>query len=276
MVALSDGRRVRIRALGPQDAAALGTVYAALDGRDQRMRFSRSGLPAAEAHALAAAELSQARCGVIAFDPDTAPPRPVAAAVCMPDGTGPAEVALAVLRSHQGARLGRALLSDLLAVARQARLPVLRAVIRRDNAAALALFRSLGCLLVERPGPDELVLEIATDGTMPGWPAGPAGCACWWSPGAGPSARTRRNCAPRGPRSASAPDRTMPAAGTARCWRRGSARPRRVRTSSWSRCRQATPAAPGCVPRTRYGGPAGPAERRPHGPIKCYMYLTMR
>ncbi len=175
MVALSDGRRVRIRALGPQDAAALGTVYAALDGRDQRMRFSRSGLPAAEAHALAAAELSQARCGVIAFDPDTAPPRPVAAAVCMPDGTGPAEVALAVLRSHQGARLGRALLSDLLAVARQARLPVLRAVIRRDNAAALALFRSLGCLLVERPGPDELVLEIATDGTMPGWPAGPGG-----------------------------------------------------------------------------------------------------
>ena len=172
MVALADGRRVLIRALGPQDAVALGDVYAALGHRDQRMRFSRSGLPAAEAHALAAAELGRARCGVIAFDPGAAPPRPVAAAVCVPDGTGPAEVALAVLGSHQGARLGRALLADLLAAACQAGLPVLRAVIRRDNAPALSLFRSLGCLLVERPGPDELVIEIATDGTMPGWPGG--------------------------------------------------------------------------------------------------------
>jgi len=175
MVALADGRQVLIRALGPQDAVALGDVYAALGHRDQRMRFSRSGLPAAEAHALAAAELGRARCGVIAFDPGAAPPRPVAAAVCVPDGTGPAEVALAVLGSHQGARLGRALLSDLLAAACQAGLPVLRAVIRRDNAPALSLFRSLGCLLVERPGPDELVIEIATDGTMPGWPGGGTG-----------------------------------------------------------------------------------------------------
>ena len=170
MAALADGRRVQIRALGPQDAAALGTVYAALGSGDQRMRFSRSGLLAAQAHALAAAELGRARCGVIAFDPDVTPARPVAAAVCVPEGTGPAEVALAVLRSHQGARLGRALLSDLLAAARQAGLPALRAVVRRDNAAALALFRSLGCLLVERPGPDELVLEIGTDGSRPGWP----------------------------------------------------------------------------------------------------------
>ncbi len=171
-VALADGRRVRIRALGPQDAAALGDVYAALDRHDQRMRFSRSGLSAAEAHALAAGELGRARCGVIAFDPDATPPRPVGVAVCVPDETGPDELALAVLRSHQGARLGRALLSGLLAAARQAGLPVLHAVIRRDNAPALSLFRSVGCLVVEWPGADELVLEIATDGTMPGWPAG--------------------------------------------------------------------------------------------------------
>ena len=168
-----------------------------------------------------------------------------------------------MLGSHQGARLGRALLADLLAAACQAGLPVLRAVIRRDNGPALSLFRSLGCLLVERPGPDELVIEIATDGTMPGWPGGATGGACWWSRGAGRSARTRRGCAPRGPRSASAPARTMPAAGTARCWRAGRARRRRRR-----RLVIALPPGDGCCTRLRAAhDERWPGRARPPGSV---------
>ncbi len=167
---LVDGRRVRLRPLTADDEPSLAAVYAALDAADQRRRFSCSGLTPAQLHGLVAEELDHAAFGVVAVCDDAPCRRPVAAGSCARGDDGCYELALAVVADFQRAHLGRAVLDDLRACARSAGIPVLRAFVRRDNRAALSLLRSAGCLVVDRPGPDELVVEVATDATMPPWP----------------------------------------------------------------------------------------------------------
>lgn len=169
-VALRDGRRVWLRPLTPGDADQLAAVYASLDAADQRRRFSCAGLSPADLRELAAEELLRAELGVLAVCDEGGAARPVAAGSCARDDGG-YELAVTVAPGFRGASLGRVLLDALRTAARGRGVPQLRAYVRRDNGPALALLRAAGCLIVDRPGPDELALEVATDAPMPGWSA---------------------------------------------------------------------------------------------------------
>ncbi|HVM69674.1 MAG TPA: GNAT family N-acetyltransferase [Gaiellaceae bacterium] len=78
------------------------------------------------------------------------------------DGAPEAEVAFAVVDDAQGRGIGRRLVTELRTLAREQGILRLRATVDRSNRPALALVRSLGDVVAERPdGPAvELVVRL--------------------------------------------------------------------------------------------------------------------
>jgi RimJ/RimL family protein N-acetyltransferase len=85
--------------------------------------------------------------------------------------TGDYEFAITVADAHHRKGIGTGLLRQLQQHARGRGIPTLRASVRGDNIAMIQLLRAVGCALVEPVDESGLVVEIATDSGMPGWPA---------------------------------------------------------------------------------------------------------
>jgi acetyltransferase len=156
---LDDGRRVIVRPVRPQDAAATGSfVERGLSPASRRRRFHRAirSLPPALLQALTqvdqighvalvaeSVEGDDAPCGTTVIVAE-------ARYVVEPPGDQ-AEIALAVADSWQGAGLGTALLNRLCRLGRRQGLPGFRADVMSDNGAMLALLRSRGSLACRHP-----------------------------------------------------------------------------------------------------------------------------
>jgi GNAT superfamily N-acetyltransferase len=75
-------------------------------------------------------------------------------------GAPEAEVAFEVVDAWQGAGIGRRLVTELAAMAREQGILRFRAVVSRENRAAVALMRGLGDVLAERRNGAELELVV--------------------------------------------------------------------------------------------------------------------
>lgn len=159
---LRDGRRVRIRLISPADKSGLIAGLTRLSPRSRYLRFHRvverlsddelrylTELDMRNHFAWVAVSLDepgQPGIGVIRYVRDAADRRA-------------AEVAITIVDDYQGVGLGRLLLETLLVSAMMNGIERLRAIVLREDEAALRLFRSAG----GRPSAgeaDTLVVDI--------------------------------------------------------------------------------------------------------------------
>lgn len=118
---------------------------------------------------LAAFEPDRGDVVLLAFHPDE-PGLPIAEARFSPTGEDVGEFAIVVLDFYQGEGYGRALLTELIRRAGQQGLRRLAAKVSGRNTRMLRLVGRLGWALVDAPGFGIGLLEISTEGGMPGWP----------------------------------------------------------------------------------------------------------
>jgi GNAT superfamily N-acetyltransferase len=115
------------------------------------------------------------------FDPDRGdvvllvaltdfPDLPIAEARYSPTGPDVAEFAMVVHDAYQGEGVGKALLDEILKVAAGQGLNRLAATVSGGNTRMLRLLGRLGWALVDAPGFGVGLIEVSTDGGMPGWP----------------------------------------------------------------------------------------------------------
>jgi len=146
-VRLRDGRWVRIRPIVAADRDRIARGLMRMSPETRYRRFHRAIDRLSERELEYLADVDQERhvaWGVISLGE---PGRPgVAAARFVRDASSPteAEFAIAIVDDYQGVGLGRLLLETLLLSAADAGLHRLVGYVLPDNAAALALFRSLG------------------------------------------------------------------------------------------------------------------------------------
>ena len=103
--------------------------------------------------------LSFEEAAVVAVDPSSGDTVGLARFVRDPDGPE-AEVAFEVVDAWQGRGVGQRLVAELALLARSHGILRLRAHVARENRAALALLRSVGDVLVERPYGAEVELVV--------------------------------------------------------------------------------------------------------------------
>jgi GNAT superfamily N-acetyltransferase len=161
---------VVVRSAGPHDVPAIADFYRLLSPTSFSERFM-SRRSEAVIVALAALEARRGDVAVVAVLPDDNS-NVVGEARYVPTGSHCAEFALAVLDDVQGHGVGGRLLDALLAEAAARGLDRLAAAVAGGNDRMLRLARRLGWVLVEPLDDDVGVIEIATAGGMPGWPAG--------------------------------------------------------------------------------------------------------
>ena len=135
-------------------------VFAGLSERSRRLRFlgSKPRLLERDVEWL----VDVGCCGreaVVAVDPDTGAFVGLARFV-QDEGAPEAEVAFEVVDAWQGNGIGRQLLAELAVKARRQGILRLRALVARENRAALALVRGVGEVLSERREGAELELVV--------------------------------------------------------------------------------------------------------------------
>lgn len=150
-VTLADGRSLRVRPVGPQDAGAEQAFVAGLSpvARFRRFHFGLNELPAALLRAFVSAD-QQTHVALVAETVEDG--RIVADARYVLDGaTRTGEFAIAVADDWQGLGLGSRLMHRLLSQARRAGLARLCGDVLADNEPMLALMRRLEARLAPDP-----------------------------------------------------------------------------------------------------------------------------
>jgi GNAT superfamily N-acetyltransferase len=135
-------------------------IFEGLSDRSKRLRFLGAKPRLLESDVRHFADVGC--CGreaVVAVDPDTGAFVGLARFV-KDEGAPEAEVAFEVVDAWQGNGIGRRLLAELAAKARRQGILRLRALVARENRAALALMRGVGEVLSERPDGTELELVV--------------------------------------------------------------------------------------------------------------------
>ena len=148
-------RRLRAGERGP-----VLEVFGGLSERSRRLRFLGAKPRLADRELAQLADVGRSgREAVVAVDPETG--ATVGLARFVRDADAPeAEVAFSVVDDWQGRGVGRQLLAELAALAREERILRFRALTSRDNHAAVALMRGLGEVLVQRSQGPELELVV--------------------------------------------------------------------------------------------------------------------
>lgn len=144
-VRIDRGRWATIRPIERSDAPALFDFYLALSPESLRRRFLGAGRPV-DARLLASF-VERADGGLIATLVERGPRDGdvVGHATVLADGRGGAEIAFAVADHVQGAGIGRALMTDAVALARQRGLREVSASLFADNLPMRRLLNGTGC-----------------------------------------------------------------------------------------------------------------------------------
>jgi ribosomal protein S18 acetylase RimI-like enzyme len=153
-----------IRSAVPDDLPGIAELYRGLSPVSQRMRFSTS---VSDDVLVRAAHLDDRFEAVLALSDG----RICGEARLQVDPGSEHEFAITVADDVQGRGIGTALLDALRGHAAERGIVRLRALVRIDNVPMLTLLRRAGAAIVLVSGGD-LVLDIASDRQMPGWPRG--------------------------------------------------------------------------------------------------------
>ena len=156
-VTLSDGTKVTLRAVRPEDKPlfARGMSRLSPDSRRRRFMFSRGDLTDEELAYLTEVDgVDHVAIGALAGGEGVG----IARFVRLAGEPDAAEPALAVVDDLQGRGLGKILLANLVAAARERGIKRFRAEVLRDNASMLALFRGLASPATEELVDDEVVV----------------------------------------------------------------------------------------------------------------------
>ena len=151
---------VVLRQLAHGERTPLIEVFAGLSERSRRLRFlgPKPRLLRSDVETL----VDVGSCGreaVAAVEPGSG--RTVGIARFVRDADAPeAEIAFEVVDDRQGRGIGRQLVAELRALAREQGILRFRALVARENRPALALVRSLGEVLAERPEGAEVELVV--------------------------------------------------------------------------------------------------------------------
>jgi GNAT superfamily N-acetyltransferase len=156
-----------IRLATADDVPAIVELYRGLSPASQRMRFSTS---MSDDMLLRAACLDDRFAALVAVGGG----RVCGEARLETRQGSEHEFAITVADDVQGRGVGAALLGALRIHARGRGIVALRALVRLDNVAMLTLARRAGAAIVLVSGGD-VVLDIASDRRMPGWPTGSTG-----------------------------------------------------------------------------------------------------
>ena len=172
LIDLLDGRHVHVSPVRPQDADAERDFVGALSltSRYRRFHFGLRELTPEQSRAMT--EIDQHHHVAFVARPIEEPHAPIIADTryVLRADSADAEFAIAIADGWQGAGLGRALLTHLLAHAREHGVHRLFGDVLWSNPAMLALSRSMGAHLMRNPGDATSVrVEFELDG-----PAAPA------------------------------------------------------------------------------------------------------
>lgn len=161
LVALRDGRCCIVRAIVPGDWRELQALHGRLSPRTRRLRFFSDlrRLPEPMARRFAAIDPAT-EAAFVALDPGEQAIRAVARYARLGHDRASAEIAVVVEDAYQGVGLGRELLLRLAAQAVAVGIRRFVGSILGENVAMLALLRSLGFAVVERPGLDAIEFEL--------------------------------------------------------------------------------------------------------------------
>jgi acetyltransferase len=154
LIDLLDGRRVHVSPVQPQDADAERDFVGALSltSRYRRFHFGLRELTPEQSRAMT--EIDQHHHVAFVARPSEEPHAPIVADAryVLRADSADAEFAIAIADGWQGAGLGRALLTHLLAHAREQGVRHLFGDVLWSNPAMLALVRSIGAQLMRNPG----------------------------------------------------------------------------------------------------------------------------
>lgn len=164
------GPQPTFRRATPADVPGIVGLYSCLSTESLHMRFSCAMSSAALA---AAAALGPDRRTVSLLA--VAGERIVAEGRYLPLVDGGYEFGMTVADDWQHHGIGRRLLDLLREDAGDRGIPTLRAMVRPDNRPMLALLREVGCAIVAPVDEWEVVVEVACDDGMPGWPGARTG-----------------------------------------------------------------------------------------------------
>ncbi len=180
-VELRDGRWCVVRPIEPDDWRELQALHSRLSPRTRRLRFFSElrNLPETMARRFAAID-PQNEAAFVALDPQGEAIRAVVRYARVPEDPEAAEIAIVVEDAYQGAGLGRELLLHLAAHALAAGIRRFVGSVLGENIEMLALLRSLGFAVRERPGLDAIEFEL--DLTRRAVQA-PASCSARWMRG---------------------------------------------------------------------------------------------
>ena len=162
-VKIDSGRWVSIRPIERSDAPALFDFYVGLSTESFRRRFLGASRPTAAR--LISTFVERAEGGLIATldEPGPHDGAVVGHATILADGRGGAEIAFAVADDVQGFGIGRALMADAVALARQRGLRELSASLFADNMPMRRLLGGAGCGLLSdgiEAGVEEVSLDL--------------------------------------------------------------------------------------------------------------------
>ncbi len=163
-VTLSDGTRVLLRAIRPDDKPLLQRGMARLSpqSRYRRFMYSRGELSDAELAYLTEVDgIDHFAFGALLGDEGVA----VARFIRVAPGSDTAEAAIAVVDEQQGKGLGRMLLERLVAAARERGVTRFRGEVLADNAPMMSLLREASSSVNEVPGdPGVVVADVELAG----------------------------------------------------------------------------------------------------------------
>ncbi len=162
LIELSDGRRVALVPVGPQDAPAERAFVGALSltSRYRRFHFGLRELSPEQSRAMT--EIDQHHHVAFVARPEGEAAIVADARYVLRHDSADAEFAIAVADDWQGAGLGRALLTQLAAHARAHGVRRLFGDVLWGNPPMLALVRTLGAQLRRNPG-DSTVVRVEFD-----------------------------------------------------------------------------------------------------------------
>jgi len=154
LIDLLDGRHVHLSPVRPQDADAERDFVGALSltSRYRRFHFGLRELTPEQSRAMT--EIDQHHHVAFVGRPSEGPQAPIVADAryVLRADSADAEFAIAIADGWQGAGLGRALLTRLLAHAREQGVRRLFGEVLWSNPAMLALARSMGAQVMRNPG----------------------------------------------------------------------------------------------------------------------------
>ena len=150
---LRDGRAVHVRQLEPFDRAGLAAAIGRLSDESRYLRFAtaKPRLTSRELDHLLDVDHHH-REALVAIDPSTRRGVAVVRYVEVPGAAGVVEIAATVADAWQGQGLGRALLTQLAARAREEGYSALRASVLASNRRSIAMLLSAGFEPYSRSG----------------------------------------------------------------------------------------------------------------------------